>query len=65
MAVDGEVLATGDGAGGQGRLQDRTANRWRGGRDRGWDTQNDTDVTTALPGGVLGVPPYSYTERIQ
>ena len=45
--VDGDVLATGDGAGGQGCLRDRTASRRRGGRDRVWDTCSPHGTLTA------------------
>ena len=57
-AVDVKVIALGDSAGGQGRLPDRTAERWCGGRDRGRDTRTDTDVATSLLGRGLRVPPH-------
>ena len=52
-AVDGEVLATGDGSGGQGCLRDRTDIQRRGCRDRGWDTRYAPPMVTALPVGGL------------
>ena len=48
-AVDGKVIALGDRAGGQGRLQDGTASHQRGGKDRGRDTRHETAVADALP----------------
>ena len=36
-AVDGKMPAVGDRKGGRGRLRDRTASWWHGGRDIGWD----------------------------
>ena len=57
-AVDGEVIATGDGAGIQGRLQDRTSSRRLGGRDRGWGTQYAPPMGISLSGGGPGVPLY-------
>ena len=56
--VDGKVIATGNGAGGQGRLWVRTASRRRGDRDRGWYTLNETAMGASLPGRGLGVPPH-------
>ena len=49
-AVIGKVIALGEGAGGQGRLTDRTADQLHGCRDRGKDTRHETPVETAFTG---------------
>ena len=56
--ADGEVPASGDGAGGKGRLQDRTTGLRGGGGDRGIHSHNAHPLVGTLTGGRLWVYPH-------
>ena len=56
--ADGEVPASGDGAGGEGRLQDRPTVRGSGSRDRERHTCHVRPLGGTLVGRGLGVSPH-------